>query len=115
MGAGTYGGEMSCLDDLVVEEGKVAKAKTPEMAAQMMQDLNREFLKRNERFFLKYFSADRLAGALISLSGITMSEMAYLNSQWYLWTHPDLPAEHLERIRELYKAIEASKVNEAGV
>ncbi|TVL97097.1 MAG: hypothetical protein CV087_22860 [Candidatus Brocadia sp. WS118] len=97
------------LEDVRIPEGKFLSKITQAEAAEVLQEINLEFLKEHERHFLKYFSKDRLTAALAATSCIVLVEdIQNVATEWSVWTHPDLSVEHKARVTQLYEAISKS-------
>lgn len=95
------------LEDARIPEKSTLKNVTQDEASQILQGINLDFLHDHERHFLKYFTKDRLSAALVATSCFAIIDNLYVNTQWTVWTHPQLPEEHKQRVLELHAALVA--------
>lgn len=94
------------LEDVRIPKGKITKTATRAEAVDILQGINQDFFKEHKRHFLKYFSKDRLTAALAATSCFAVTDISRnVNTQWSIWTHPDINAEHKARVTQLYQAI----------
>ena len=85
------------LDDLV-PKSVLLKAKTFKEAGDRLHAENMDFLRRQERHFIKYLSTSRIVAVIASTSMVAdiLDESPKFNnfSQWAIWTIPGLKPKH---------------------
>jgi len=90
-----------------VPPGKTLVVESYQDADAEPQQRNAEFLKRHERHLLKYFNQDRLSGVIAATTCLTKTIGSngrpgfFLNSAWFVWSHPKLTEAHRTRARKL--------------
>jgi len=92
------------LEDSRTPEGSILETESLAKASTILQNANLAFLKEHERHFLKYFSKDRLTAALVATSAIVVADIPHIGTEWCIWTHPGLSADHKARVKQLYPA-----------
>jgi hypothetical protein len=101
-----YGFAAFSVDELTPGD-KLLSVATREEATNKLQDINLQFLSRHARHFRRYFSTDRLTGAIVSVSCITAltgkDGTPYVQTEQTVWTSPEVSTEHRHRI-ERFKA-----------
>lgn len=109
--AGGFGFAAFQLEDSRVPKNQVSGGITrlenvtaPE-SSNILQNLNLDFLREHERHFLKYFTKDRLSAALVATSAFVVLDTVYVNTQWTVWKHPRISAEHGRRVDTMHAAL----------
>lgn len=96
------------IDDLI-PENVVLKANTFQEAGDKLHAQNMDFLKRNERHFLRYLSKSRIVAVIASTSMVAdiVDESPKFNnySQWAIWTIPKLKPEHKKAVDSFRKKV----------
>jgi hypothetical protein len=105
----TYGFAALDLDEFS-PEAKQFVTNDIRVAGKQLQELNGKFLREHKERFRRYFKSDRLTGAIVSTSCITIikkdgGDMPFFNAQWHVWTHPNLSIEHKRRIESFKQAL----------
>jgi len=103
--AGGFGIAAFQLEDARIPKKSTLNNVSQDEASQILQGINLEFLHEHERHFLKYFTKDRLSAALVATSCFAVIENLFVNTQWTVWTHPNLSKEHKQRVLELHTAL----------
>ncbi|MDP3856981.1 MAG: hypothetical protein Q8Q73_04370 [Stagnimonas sp.] len=96
------------LDDLTPEDSLFV-ANTERQMADQVNEINRSFLKENDRHFRKYLASGRLLSALVSTNVLAdlRRESVRLNNarQSTVWMIPGLPAEKATVFEKFYATI----------
>jgi hypothetical protein len=96
------------IDDLHPAEALV-KAPDRRRMTEFIQNLNGQFIQRNERHLRKYLSTGRLISAIVATNVLVdvAGERPRFNnaSQWDIWTIPGLTQEKDKQLRRFYDVI----------
>lgn len=96
------------IDDLL-PQGVIGKFRNDRHLANVLQALNRDFIKRHERHFIHYLADDRLPAILVSTTVIAdilnMTPRLHNASQWTIWTIEGIKEKYRKQIIRLYHLI----------